>query len=268
MARQCALVVALVLTWGGLAAAADPPALIRAHALYNEGQFEEAAQAVAALLQQPSTADAAALLTGRVRLEQYRQNSEPAVLEAARVALSSVHADRLPPREQVELLVGMGQTLFFGDVFGGAAELFDSALGRAELLSERDRWLLLDWWATSLDRQAQLLPPDSRPIIFERIAERMELELRLDPRNGPANYWLVVGTRGLGDILRAWDTAVAGWVRASLNPESTASVRADIDRLVTEALAIELGRIRGGPDPADAIAATRADWELVKSQWR
>ena len=47
-----------------------------------------------------------------------------------------------------------------------------------------------------------------------------------------------------------------------------AAVRADIDRLVTEALVIELGRSRGGPEPQDAIAATRADWELVKSQWR
>jgi hypothetical protein len=190
------------------------------------------------------------------------------VLEAARVALSSVHAAALPAREQVELIIGMGQTLFYGDVFGGAAELFDTALGRVQLLSDRDRWLLLDWWATSLDRQAQLLPPDRRSAVYERMAARMEAELRLDPGNGPANYWLVVATRGTGDVVRAWDAAVAGWVRASLNPESVTAIRADIDRLVTEALAIELGRSRGGPEPQDAIAATRADWELVKSQWK
>jgi hypothetical protein len=252
----------------GLAEAADPPALVRAHSLYNAGDFEGALQAVAPLERQPSTAAAAALLIGRCRLEQYRQNRDADVLEAARAALSAVRADVLAPRAQVELLVGMGQTLFFGDVFGGAAELFETALGRSELLSQRDHWALLDWWASSLDRQAQMLSPDRRPAIFDRMATRMEMELEREPGSGPANYWLVVGTRGRGDIVRAWDAAIAGWVRASLNPESAPTVRADIDRLVTEALAVELGRSRGGPQPDDAIAATRGDWELIKSQWK
>jgi len=268
MARRLSLAVLVCLLSSGFAEAADPPALVKAHALYNSGDFEGAIQAVASLERQPATSDAAALLIGRSRLEQYRQNSEATILEAARVALSSIRASALPPREQVELLIGMAQTLYFGDVFGGAAELFDTALGRGDLLTDRDRTALLDWWATSLDRQAQTLPPDRRPLIFDRIAARMEAELRQQPGNGPANYWLVVGTRGAGDIVRAWDAAVAGWVRASLNPATTATVRADIDRLVTEALVIELGRSRGGPEPQDAIAATRADWELVKSQWK
>jgi hypothetical protein len=268
MACRFRLVVLVSLLAVGIAEAADPPALVKGHSLYNAGDFEGAIQAVAPLERQPSTAGAAALLIGRCRLEQYRQNPDTNVLEAARVALSAVRADALAPRAQVELLVGMGQTLFFGDVFGGAAELFDTALGRSELLSQRDRWALLDWWASSLDRQAQLLAPDRRPPIFDRIAARMELELQREPGNGPANYWLVVGARGRGDIVRAWDAAVAGWVRASLNPASAGTVRADIDRLMTEALAVELGRSRGGPEPDDAIAATRADWELVKSQWK
>lgn len=268
MVRRFSLVVVLSLLMCGLAEAADPPALIKAHSLYNSGDFEGAIQAATPLEQQPATAAAAALLIGRARLEQYRRSQNATELEAARVSLSSVKTSALPPREQVELLIGMGQTLFFGDVFGGAAELFDTALGRGELLSDRDRWALLDWWATSLDRQAQLLPPDRRRPIYDRIAARMELELRQEPGSGPANYWLVVGTRGLGDVVRAWDAAVAGWVRAALSPESTAAVRADIDRLVTEALVIEIGRSRGGPEPQDAINATRADWELVKSQWK
>ncbi len=268
MARRLILAVLVSLLPCSFVEAADPPSLVQAHSLYNIGDFEGAILAVAALERQPATMDAAALLVGRARLEQYRQSSDATVLEAARVALSSVRASTLPAREQVELLIGMGQTLYFGDVFGGAAELFDTALGRSELLSDRDRSSLLDWWATSLDRQAQLLPPDRRPSVFDRIAARMDAELREDPGNGPANYWLIVGTRGGGDIVRAWDAAVAGWVRASLNPRTTMAVRADIDRLVTEALVIELGRSRGGPEPQDAIAATRADWELVKSQWK
>jgi hypothetical protein len=268
MVPRLCLAVLLAFWCTAQAEAADPPALIKAHALYNAGDFEGAIQSVAVLERQPATADQAALLVGRARLEQYRQSSDTAILEAARVALSSVKAAALTSRAQVELLIGMGEVLYYGDVFGGAAAHIDTALGRADLLDDRDRWSLLDWWATSLDRQAQLLPPDRRLPIFDRVAARMELELRQEPGNGPANYWLVVGTRGIGDVVRAWDAAVAGWVRASLHPDSMATVRADIDRLVTEALVVELGRSRGGPEPQDAIAATRADWELVKSQWK
>lgn len=268
MVSRAACVGVVVTLAGGVAEAADPPALVKAHALYNAGDFAGAIDAATPLEGQPETANAAALLIGRARLEQFRESSDVAVLEAARVALSSIRSAALQPREQVELLIGMGQILFFGDVFGGAAELFDTALGRRDLLSARDRWGLLDWWATSLDRQAQLLPPDRRPSIFARIAERMETELRVEPGSGPANYWLIVGARGTGDVVRAWDAAVAGWVRAALNPATMADVRADIDRLVTEALVVELGRSRGGPEPQDAINATRADWELVKSQWK
>jgi hypothetical protein len=268
MVSRTALVWSVALLVGTAVEAADPPALVKAHALYNAGDFAGAIDAATPLEGQPATANAAALLIGRARLEQFRQSEDVSVLESARVALSGIRADMLQPREQVELLIGMGQVLFFGDVFGGAAELFDTALGRRDLLSARDRWGLLDWWATSLDRQAQLQPPDRRPGIFTRIVERMEGELRLEPGSGPANYWLIVGSRGTGDVVRAWDAAVAGWVRAALNPATTASVRADIDRLVTEALVVEMGRRRGGPEPQDAINATRADWELVKSQWK
>ncbi len=268
MARTQVVALLVSCLLSGIAEAADPPALVKAHALYNSGDFEGAIAVATPLEANPTTADMAALLIGRSRLEQYRQSGSPAVLEAARVALSLVRASALSPREQVELLIGMGQTLYFGDVFGGASELFDTALGRDELLSERDRWALLDWWATSLDRQVQLLAPERRRPVFERLTARMEAVLRVEPGNPAANYWLIVGTRGLGDIVRAWDAAVAGWVRAALAPASTASVRADINRLVTEALVVELGRSRGGPEPADAINATRADWELVKSQWK
>ncbi len=48
-------------------------------------------------------------------------------------------------------------------LFGAAAELFDTALGRSVLIGDRDRLLLLDWWATALDREAQTRPVDGRP---------------------------------------------------------------------------------------------------------
>jgi hypothetical protein len=75
----------------------------------------------------------------------------------------------LAPRDQVDLLIGLGQSLYLADNFGAAAELFDVALSRAALLEERDRLMLLDWWATTLDRDAQARSADRRPRVFERI---------------------------------------------------------------------------------------------------
>jgi hypothetical protein len=153
-------------------------------------------------------------------------------------------------------------------VFGAAAELFDTALSRAPLLPERDRLLLLDWWATALDREAQTRAPERRARVFERIGERMETELREDPANAAANYWLAVAARGLGDVDRAWDAAVAGWVRSTLKPESAGTLRSDLDRLVTQALIPERARTRPAREQPESLAALRAEWDLVKEQWK
>ena len=87
--------------------------------------------------------------------------------------------------------------------------------------------------------------------------------------SAPASYWLAVGARGTGDLDRAWDSAIAGWVRASLNPDSASSLRADLDRLVIQALATERARQRQipGRDVAETASALLGEWDLVKSQW-
>ena len=51
-------------------------------------------------------------------------------LDAAREALGSIRMTTLTPRDQADLLVGLGQSLYLGEVFGASAELFDAALGR------------------------------------------------------------------------------------------------------------------------------------------
>ena len=104
--------------------------------------------------------------------------------------------------------------------------------------------------------------------VFERIAERMEMELREDPANPAANYWLAVAARGSGDVDRAWDAAVAGWVRATLRPEAAEALRADLDRLVTQALIPERARTRPVREQPDSLAMLRAEWDLVKEQWK
>jgi hypothetical protein len=204
----------------------------------------------------------------RSYLERYRERSQVGDLADARDALGSVRVAALAPRDQVDLLVGLGQSLFLGEIFGAAAELFDTALTRGALLSEKDRLMLLDWWASALDREAQTRPPERRTRVFERITQRMEEELRQDPGNAAANYWLAVASRGVGDVDRAWGAAVAAWVRSSLSPATSENLRMDLDRLVTQALIPERARLRPQREQQDASTTLQAEWELVKQQWK
>jgi hypothetical protein len=215
-----------------------------------------------------ASADASALVIARSHLERYRMRADPDDLTAAREALSSVKATGLNPRDQLDFLVGLGQSLYLGEQFGAAAELFDTALSRAATLDERDRLQLLDWWATALDREAQTRSAERRARVFDRIARRMDAELHREPANAVANYWLAASARGAGDVEGAWDAAVAAWVRSALDPDSAEALRADLDRLVTQALIPERVRTRPTREQPESLAALRAEWDLVKQQWK
>ena len=248
-------------------AAAQPAALARARTLYNSGSYDAAIDAAAAARQDPKVGDAASLVLGRAHLERFRSGGAADDLTAARVSLGAVRIDTLSPRDQLDLLIGLGQTLYFGDVFGAAADLFDNALGRAAMLGVRDRDKLLEWWATALDRQAQARPVDRRGAAYARLVDRMEDELREDAGSAVANYWLVVGARGTGDLDRAWDAAVAGWVRAALGPNA-ADVRAKLDSVVSEVIIQERGRLRPAQERAQAAEMMAAEWRAVKEAWK
>jgi hypothetical protein len=257
------LVVCAIPAW-----AAEHPSLAKARALYNAGDFDGAIIAAAVARRVPANADAAALVTARAHLDRYRVTPDPADLVAAREALAEVRTAALTPRDQVDLLVGFGESLYLGELFGAAAELFDTALTRAAMIDERDRLQLLDWWASALDREAQTRAAERRGRVYERIAARMEEEVRRDPGNAAANYWLAVAARGQGDADRAWDAAVAGWVRSTLSPESSELLRTDLDRLVVQALIPERVRTRPVREQPEQLAALRAEWDLVKQQWK
>lgn len=244
--------------WG-----AEPPSLAQARALHNSGDYDGAIAAAAVVRVDPVWADAAALVSARAQLERYRLRGEPDDLIAARASLTSVHQTALSPRDQVDLLVGIGQALYLGETFGAAAALFDAALNRTALLSPTDRLRLLDWWASALERQARLLDVDRRPELLDRIWERMTEAIRQDPGNTVANYWLAAVARDKGDTEGAWHAAVAGWVRAILHPETASALRADLDRLVTEGLIPERGR-----EDVEGAATLRVRWESLKARWR
>jgi hypothetical protein len=257
------LCVGIVNAW-----AAEHPSLARARALYNAADYDGAIDAATTARADARSADAAALVLGRSHLERFRLRDDAADLVAAREALAAVRAPTLAPRDQLDLLVGLGQSLYVGETYGAAAEIFGTALSRGSMLPERDRWLLLEWWAIALDKDAQRRPADHRATIFERVTARMEEELQADPANAPANYWLVASTRGSGDLDRAWHAAIAGWVRAGLRPDRAASVRADLDRLITQVLIPERVRAHPTREQQDTGAALRAEWEAVKAQWK
>ncbi len=254
----------LVISTIGVAGAA-PDALATARRLYNLGQYDGALTAAREAAQNPATAASARLVIGRINLERYRQSAQSADLEEAHSALRALDPQTLDSRERLELQVGLAELLYFDEQFGAAAELFDPVLEASSALGPNAHERVLDWWASALDRQAQ--SSTDRAPLYERIVVRMEQELRRDPASVPAAYWLAAAARGAGDLDRAWAAASAGWVRGVAARERGAALRADLDRLVTQAIIPD--RAAKGParDRRQATTAMLADWENFKKVW-
>jgi hypothetical protein len=246
-------------------AAAD--LLSEARRLYNAGQYDAAEQAALAALKQPGLAEGARLVLGRVHLERFRQNANPAELAAAREALRAVDARAIDERDRLELTIGLGESLFLADRFGPAAELFQRVLDRSVALGPVAHERLLDWWATALDRLAQGQPREARESTYLRILRRMEQELAVDPGLASAAYWLTAAARGIGDLERAWNAAAGAWVGALLARDRGAALRADLDRLVTKAIIPERAARLQIRDSGQAAAGMLAEWEAFKEQW-
>lgn len=237
---------------------------------YNAGRAAEALALVQPVLAGPGEPAAPALVAARSLLERYRVTGEPADLGAAREHLRAIDPSSLTPRERRELIVGLAEALFLEESFGAAAELFDAALADspgASAQAERER--TLDWWATSLDRYAQLKPQAERRLIYRRIADRMERESREHPGSTPAAYWLAAGARGAGELDRAWSAAIAAWLRAPMTLDRGAALRADVDRLVQTVLIPERARALalGPKEIEEARQGLQAEWDSVKRNW-
>ena len=110
------IVLALILTsTGSTAWANEPPALAKARALYNAGDFGGAIDAASMARKDAEWADAAALVVARAHLEQYRERAAAEDLTAARAALGAVRVAVLTPRDQVDLIVGLGLSLYLSE---------------------------------------------------------------------------------------------------------------------------------------------------------
>src|SRR5262245_8726931 len=242
---------AFVLLWlvfsPASALAADDP-LTRARQLYNQRPFQEAVSAAEQARQLAAPADLADLVAARAYLERFRESAAADDLANARDRLSRLDPAKFPPRERAEYIVGLGEALFFDDSFGAAAAVFDSVLLSGESMSSEARERVLDWWATSVDREAKPRPDIDRHEIYQRIRTRMRDEIATRPANGTAVYWLAASAQAQGDQQAAWDAAQAGWVRAPLTGDDRgAALRADLDRLVVMAIVPDRARVLGQP---------------------
>jgi tetratricopeptide (TPR) repeat protein len=261
------LLTALVIVGlsGTLAAAADP--LAEARRLYNLGQYENAAKLAREAIKLTSSAESARLVLGRIYLERFRQSAEAEDLAQASQALRMVNPEGLDRRERTEWTIGLGEALYLDERFGTAVELFERALDSQEPLGGSHRERLLDWWATALDRLALTRPRDAREPVYARIVTRMEKELAADSGSAPAAYWLAAAARGAGNLDRAWNAAMAGWVTAPLGRDHGAALRADLDRLMVQGI-IPDRAVRLPPRDAKQVTAVMlSEWEAFKASW-
>jgi hypothetical protein len=262
-----ALALAISGGWPRPCAAAEQNPLLKARQLYNQGQYDAAIDAALEARKLQGSQDAANLVLGRSYLERFRVGANSDDLTAGRDALRAIHPSNLVSRDKVDLLIGLGQSLYSENAFGAAAELWDCALARADEVGPGTRDRLFDWWASALDRAAQSRLVEDRDPIYARILERAQAELRRDQGAAAASYWQAAATRAMGDLDRAWEAALAGWLRALLNSEQAAALRADLDRLVLDAIIPERARKWSGPDYQSAADLMKAEWEAFKANW-
>jgi hypothetical protein len=265
--RTSALSVALVILFA-TSAAAQRAELARARSLYNQRQFDGAIEAATLAQKTPATADSATVVLARAHLERYRERANPDDLSAARVALGTVRVSNLDTRDHVDFLMALGEALFFEDDFGAAATLFESGIDRAIAQGTETGEAMLEWWGSAVERYADGFEHDGRVIAFERLRERMSRELSRNPGSAAAAYFLVVGTRGSGAPIEAWNAAIAGWVRARMAGARSASLRADLDKIVLEGIIPDRVQSLAADRRPQAEADLRAEWAVVKERWK
>ncbi len=262
MNRLAALVIVLSGAVSTAYAADTRDALFDARLLYNEGQYEAAIAAAERARPMPGQADRADLIAARAYLERYRGSAAPDDLANARTRLTRLDPQQFGARERLEFIVGLGETVYFDGSYGAAANLFESVLDSAEAMAPTARERVLDWWASAVDRDVWPRPEIERQTAYQRIRSQMRDELEVRAGSAAAAYWLAAAARAQGDLQAAWDAAESGWVRAALTPDRGATLRADLDKLVLQAIAPERAKVLA--QPAETLLA---DWEAFKARW-
>lgn len=253
----------------GLAAqrVADP--LTRARQAYNDRQFDRAILLAKEAKNTPAHVDSASLVLARATIERFRRTGDAVDVEAARSALLSVNPARLTATEASELHLGMAELMYVDDQFGTATEMFEVALDRPRMVPAQSRERVLEWWAASLDRYAQLSPDTQRMPKYWRMLTRLEQEAARGPASAAVAYWMAAAARGVDDPDRAWSLAIAAWIQAPMIAGARAAeLRTDLDRLMAVAIIPERAyRSAADADPEAFRLALAAEWSAIKAKW-
>jgi hypothetical protein len=261
MLREAVVGALLVVPLPAAAADLKDP-LARARLLYNQREFQQAVTAAEEARSDVDRADSADLIAARAYLERFRETVAADDLINARQRLRRLTPDRFTPRERLEYIVGLGQTLYFDGAPGAAAAVFDSVLASPDGLPVDSRERVVDWWASALDQDARPRSDLDRQAVYQKIRDRMSRELEMNPASAAATYWAAAAARGQGDLHAAWDAVQAGWVRAPLAAARGAELRGDLDRLVLRAIIPERARVL-----AQSPDVLRLEWERFKERW-
>jgi hypothetical protein len=265
------LLVAITLTLAPQVAGGRVPtpteALAMARQAYNAGRWDDALGWLAHARRLEPVASSAELVFARVTLERFRIDGDVEAVALARLAVRAIDPAQLTDGERQELRLATGGLLFAEEQFGVAAEVFEGVLAEGPPASDRER--IFEWWAASLDRHAQLAPDGERQRWYRRLLEGVNAERRAGARTPTVVYWHAASLRGVDDLDRAWSVAVSGWIEAAqLEAVRRDSLRADLDRLIREAIVPERARLALPPaDPAAVRASLVEQWEALKSRW-
>jgi hypothetical protein len=246
--------------------------LARARRFYNGGNFDAAITAAAPSRSRPTTASSAALIIARARLERFRKTGSPEDLNVARAELTRLDTQHLSGQELIEWQIGLAQALYFENELGPASEWFRTLIPSARARfgsSEAEK--LIEWWASATSRLAENLSGTARADKYRELLNMMELELERDPMSRSATFWISVASRGVGDLSRAWNTAVAGWIRAR-GLAGGEKLRTDIERFVLQTVIPERAQMRTGQrldakTTAAEITALTEEWRTVIRRW-
>ena len=265
-----AIVFALVTAVDAPAAARDQ--LDRARELYNAGKFDEAIAAAEPVRKDAALGSAASLIVARARLERIRRTSNTTDLAAVRAAFAQVHPRQLSARDQIAWEIGVAEALYLDGQPGPAAELFGAVAARVRATSPpAEVEKLIDWWARSMADAAQPLPATARTAAYRNLLATMDAELERSPSSATVPYWIAAAARGAGDLDRAWNAALAAWIRAGAL-ENGDALRADLERLMVEGVIPERAqqRTKQNIDQATTVsemAALTSSWRIFTLGW-
>ena len=105
-----------------------------------------------------------------------------------------------PPSDRIDYLVGLGESLYLDDVVrAGGRVVRERARSRPRPRAAPRSTACFDWWATSLDRQAQSGAAGDRERALRRLVAqigRLSSSLARIPGSSAAAYWLAASCVG------------------------------------------------------------------------